>query len=249
VAIADLNVDSGPKGQLPPVCSIPQAEPDAPARILAGASGSAQNAEGRAIDRALDWLERVLVLGLYAWLVFRIVSSYAVHGGFVDLLLLPSEGLVIFFLLIRRRASAISRRAGDWLAALAATCAALLVSPVPDRALVPVQWAAGFMFAGMLVQILAKVTLGRSIGCVPANRGLQLGGAYRFVRHPMYAGYLLSEAAFLAVNPTVSNLGIYVLCWSLQLYRLSAEERLLSRDPRYCHYRNVVRYRLIPGLF
>jgi protein-S-isoprenylcysteine O-methyltransferase Ste14 len=203
----------------------------------------------KSFDAVLDWLERVLVLSLYACLVFRIVSSYIVHGSFVDLLLLPSEGLVVFFLLIRRSAATISRHAGDWLAALAATCAALLVSPVPERALVPVQLAAVFIFAGMFIQILAKVALGRSIGCVPANRGLQLGGAYRFVRHPMYAGYFLSEVAFLAVNPTRANAAIYLVCWGLQLYRLTAEERFLSRDARYCHYRSMVRYRLIPGLF
>jgi protein-S-isoprenylcysteine O-methyltransferase Ste14 len=200
-------------------------------------------------ERTLDWLERSLALGLYVWLVFRIVRSYALHGGVVDLLLLPSEGLVVFFFLIRRPALAISRRVGDWLAALTATCAGLLVSPVPGRALVPLQLAAGLLLAGMIIQILAKVTLGRSIGCVPANRGLKLAGVYRFIRHPMYLGYFLSEAAFLAVNPTLPNTGIYLLCWGLQLYRLSAEERLLSRDPRYCRYRKVVRYRLVPGLF
>ena len=200
-------------------------------------------------NRALDWLERLLLLGLYIWLVFRIVRSYASNGGIVDLLLLPSEGLVVFYFLIRRPALAISRRAGDWLAALTATCAGLLVSPIPGRALVPLQLAAGVLLAGMIIQILAKVTLGRSIGCVPANRGLKLNGAYRFIRHPMYLGYFLSEAAFLAVNPSLPNTGIYLICWGLQLYRLSAEERLLSRDPRYCHYCKVVRYRLVPGLF
>jgi protein-S-isoprenylcysteine O-methyltransferase Ste14 len=217
----------------------------------AGASASIHHATRRFLerDRALDWLERVVVLALYAWLVFRIIRSYTLHGGAADLLLLPSEGLVVLFLLLRRPATAISCRPGDWLAALAATCAALLVSPVPDRALVSVQFAAAALLAGMVVQVLAKIALGRSIGCVPANRGLRLGGPYRFIRHPMYAGYIVSEAAFLAVNPTLRNAAIYLICWGLQLYRLSAEERLLSDDARYCHYRSVVRYRLVPGLF
>jgi protein-S-isoprenylcysteine O-methyltransferase Ste14 len=203
----------------------------------------------RPTDAALDWIERLIVLALYVWFVSRIVNSYLVDGGVVNLLFLLSEGLVVFFLLIRRTAATISRYTGDWLVALAATCDGLLVSPVPDRALVPLQLAAVVLLAGMLIQILAKFTLGRSIGSVPAHRGLKLAGPYRYLRHPMYAGYLLGHLAFLAVNPSLWNTAIYALSWATQLYRVRAEERLLSRDPRYEHYRSVVRYRLIPGLF
>jgi protein-S-isoprenylcysteine O-methyltransferase Ste14 len=102
---------------------------------------------------------------------------------------------------------------------------------------------------GLLVQLHAKLTLGRSIGCIPANRGLKLAGPYRFVRHPMYAGYLLSHLAFLAMNPTAWNLAVYALCYGVQVPRLMAEERLLGGDPRYREYQAAVRYRLIPGLF
>jgi protein-S-isoprenylcysteine O-methyltransferase Ste14 len=200
-------------------------------------------------DSLLDWLERLLVLGLYGWLVFRIVNSYLAEGGFVNLLLLPSEGLVVFFMLIRRRASTISIQPGDWIVAILATCIGFLVFPVSGRALVSVQLAATVLLAGILVQVLAKIALGRSLGCVPAHRGLKLSGPYRFIRHPMYAGYLLSQLAFLAVNPSLWNAGMYTLEFALQLYRLGAEERLLSRDPRYSDYRRTVRYRLVPGLF
>jgi protein-S-isoprenylcysteine O-methyltransferase Ste14 len=197
----------------------------------------------------LDWLERIVILALYAWFVFRIVSSALRDGGMVNLLFLPSEGLVVFFMLIRRRATTISRHTGEWLAALVATCNSLLVSPVSGRALIPLQVAAAILLAGMLIQLLAKLTLGRSIGSVPAHRGLKLSGPYRFLRHPMYAGYLLSHLAFLLVNPSWWNAAVYALVWALQLYRLRAEERLLSRDPIYEHYRGVVPYRLVPGLF
>jgi protein-S-isoprenylcysteine O-methyltransferase Ste14 len=200
-------------------------------------------------DMKLDWIEGVIVLALYAWFVSRIVSSYLLVGGMVNLLLLLSEGLVVFFMLIRRRATTISRHTSDWLAALAATCGSLLVFPVADRALVPLQFAAAVAVAGMLIQIVAKITLGRSIGSIPAQRKLKLSGPYRYLRHPMYAGYILSELAFLAVNPSLWNAGVYALAWGLQLYRVRAEERLLSCDPRYEHYCSLVRYRLIPGLF
>jgi protein-S-isoprenylcysteine O-methyltransferase Ste14 len=203
----------------------------------------------RPIDGVLDWIERLVTLTLYAWFVYRIVSSYLQDGGVGNLLFLPSEGLVVFFLLIRRRATIISRHTGDWLVAFVATNDNLLVSPVPGRALIPAQWAAGVLLAGLLIQVLAKITLGRSLGCVPAHRGLKLSGAYRYLRHPMYAGYLLGHLAFLGMNPSVWNVAIYMLDLGLLLYRIQAEERLLSRDPRYVHYRCVVRYRLVPGLY
>jgi isoprenylcysteine carboxyl methyltransferase (ICMT) family protein YpbQ len=203
----------------------------------------------RRLDQALDGLERMLVLILYGWLVFRIVKNFAPDNGAVDLLLLLSEGLVVFYFLIRRRALNISRRPVEWLAAMIATCAALLVLPEPGQGLVPLQLAACVLLAGMIIQILAKITLGRSIGCVPAHRGVKVSGPYRFIRHPMYAGYSLSHLAFLAANPSFWNAAIYAVEFALLLYRLGAEERLLSRDPLYADYRRVVRYRLIPGLF
>lgn len=213
------------------------------------AAASAAVGDRWRVARILDWIERFVILALYAWFVSRIVRSYLLDGGAVSLLLLPSEGLVVCFLLIRRKATAISLSVSDWLVALVATCDSLLVSAVPGRALVPAQVAAAVLLAGMLIQVLAKITLGRSFGCVPAHRGLKLSGPYRFIRHPMYAGYLCTHLAFLAVNPSLWNAAVYALDCGLQLYRLRAEEHLLSRDPRYDHYRSVVRYRLIPGLF
>jgi len=206
-------------------------------------------APARIADRAIDAAERLLLLALYAWLVVRLVDGYLRGGGAASLLILPSEGLVVAFMLLRRRASAISRRPGEWALAIAATSAPFLVAPAGGASLVPPVVGATVLVMGLLVQIHAKLTLGRSIGCIPAHRGLKLGGPYRLVRHPMYAGYLLSHLAFLAMNPSVRNLAVYSACYALQIPRLLAEERLLGRDPEYLAYRASVRYRLVPGLF
>jgi protein-S-isoprenylcysteine O-methyltransferase Ste14 len=37
---------------------------------------------------------------------------------------------------------------------------------------------------------------------MPANRGVVSTGLYRLVRHPIYMGYLITHAAFVAANPT-----------------------------------------------
>ena len=203
----------------------------------------------RNLATACDLAERVIVLAVYLALVWRILKNGWVSGELTNLLLLPSEGLVVLFLLIRRRAHTISARWQDWTLALAATLAPMLVEPGTGTSLVPPALAAGLLLIGIVVQVHAKLTLGRSFGCVPAHRGLQLNGPYRFVRHPMYAGYLLSHVAFLLVNPTWRNVAAYAVCYALQFPRLIAEERWLAQDPAYRDYQTHVKYRLIPGVF
>jgi protein-S-isoprenylcysteine O-methyltransferase Ste14 len=200
-------------------------------------------------DGFLDWVERLVLLAFYGWLVVRLLIGYGVNASVANLLLLPSEGLVILFMLIRRRPNAVSRHLGEWLLAMAASCTPLLAAAEPDGAWMSPAVGATLLLMGMLVQLHAKLTLGRSFGCVPAHRGLQLEGPYRFIRHPMYAGYLLGHLGFLLLNPALWNVAVYALSYCLQVPRLLAEERLLSRDPRYRAYRVSVRYRLIPGLF
>lgn len=198
---------------------------------------------------ARDLGEMAIVLLLYLGLVARLIASDGEHWKLANLLLLPSEGLVVIFLLFRRRTKQISLRWQEWLLALSATVAPMLVQPGVGAALVWPMWGASLLLMGTIIQVHAKLTLGRSFGCVPANRGLKLAGPYRFVRHPMYAGYLLSHVAFLLMNPTVWNVAMYAGCYALQIPRLLDEERLLANDPQYRAYQSTVKYRLIPGVF
>lgn len=203
----------------------------------------------RTILRVVDGAERVLLLVLYSGLAARLIIGYGRDGRLAGLLILPSEGLVVLFMLLRRRADEISRDPGEWLLAVAASSAPMLVTRGVGAPLIPPAAGATVMLMGLLLQMYAKVTLGRSFGCIPANRGLRLAGPYRFVRHPMYAGYLLSHLGFLAENPTPRNLVLYAACYAMQVPRLLAEERLLGRDARYRDYQAAVRYRIIPGVF
>jgi protein-S-isoprenylcysteine O-methyltransferase Ste14 len=203
----------------------------------------------RTASLGLDLLERGLVLALYAWLVQRMLANWAAGGSPANLLLLPSEGLVILLILCRRSTTQVSPRVGDWLIAWGATLAPLLVEPGSSWPAPLPTVGAVVMLVGMLVQVHAKLVLGRRLGLVPAHRGLTFSGPYRFVRHPMYAGYLIGHLGFCAVNFSAWNLAMYALCYALQLPRLLREERWLRGDPRYAQYMASVRYRLIPGVF
>jgi len=197
----------------------------------------------------LDFAERLTILALYLWLVARLVPAMIGGDRVINGLLLVSEGLVILFLLARRTTTEVSHDPADWLLAVAATCGPLLVSPRPGDPLVSPSTAACLWLAGTILQVSAKLALGRSFGCVPAHRGLKRSGPYHFVRHPMYAGYLLSHVAFLLMNPSMGNLAIYAFCDVMQVPRLLREERLLGRDPDYRSYCDEVRWRVVPGLF
>jgi protein-S-isoprenylcysteine O-methyltransferase Ste14 len=107
-------------------------------------------------------------------------------------------------------------------------------------------WA---MIAGLLLNISAKVALNRSFGLAAANRGVKRAGPYRLLRHPMYAGYAMTQIAFLLLNPCLWNLGVYALSWSVQILRIRAEEKVLLEDPAYRAYAGEVRFRLLPGVY
>jgi protein-S-isoprenylcysteine O-methyltransferase Ste14 len=193
--------------------------------------------------------EMGIVLLLYACLVARLLPLDGEQWTLTNLMLLPSEGLVVFFMLFRRPTSRISLRWQDWLLALSATVSPMLVRPATGASLVWPVVGAGVLLMGTIIQVHAKLSLGRSFGCVPADRGLKLTGPYRLVRHPMYAGYLLGHVAFLLVSCTAWNAVVYAVSYSLQIPRLLSEERLLAEDPRYRAYRTEVKFRLIPGIF
>ena len=202
------------------------------------------------LEVMLDRAEQLFVLGFYFYLVWRLLP--AGHGSpwLGNALLLLSEGLVLILFLIRRPATTISTRRSDWLLAFGGTILPLLVQPAGSPGgLVPPLVCIPVMICGLVLQIRAKVSLGRSIGMVAANRGLKRSGPYQLVRHPMYAGYVLTHIAFLLMNPLLWNLAVYSGALGIQILRLLAEERFLSQSTEYREYMRSVRFRLIPGVF
>lgn len=199
--------------------------------------------------RVRDTVERVLLCVFVSWLAWRIGSSIlAGDTTWVSALVLVGELLVLFFVLIGRPASAVSTSPREWLLAFAGSAAPLFVMPGGEQ-IAPTPVIAAVFLIGILAQIAAKLSLNRSFGVVPANRGVVTTGLYGLIRHPVYASYLIGHAAFLLANPTFWNLAVYSIALALQVGRILAEEGLLARDAAYVAYQQSVRYRLVPGVF
>jgi len=103
--------------------------------------------------------------------------------------------------------------------------------------------AGGFFVLG------AFLSLNRSFGIAPENRGVKTMGFYRFIRHPMYFGYVLAEMGFVLNNFSYYNLTVLSLAISFMMLRLQAEERVLRKDREYLKYAQKTRWKLIPLIF
>jgi protein-S-isoprenylcysteine O-methyltransferase Ste14 len=142
----------------------------------------------------------------------------------------------------------------DWtpfsfICAVGGTFYFLAVRLSPGVQLIPEAAGAALQLSGIFWELFAKASLRRSFGILPANRGVVSNGAYRFVRHPMYLGYLLLDIGFLLVNFGLQNMIVYGCQFALQVGRILREEKLLGADERYREYRSKVKFRVIPGVF
>jgi protein-S-isoprenylcysteine O-methyltransferase Ste14 len=195
----------------------------------------------------LDRVEQIVVTLLYGLLVVRLWPSDFSDADWYPMLILLSEGIVVFFLLIRRPTERISVRFQDWAIAFGGTLLPLSIIEGGE----PVHAGVGaiLMLTGLYIHVGAKLSLRRSFGLVAADRGIKARGLYALVRHPMYFGYMVAHLGYLLVAPAWWNLIAYAGAWSLLVARIYAEEFLLQGNPEYREYSARVRYRLVPMLF
>jgi protein-S-isoprenylcysteine O-methyltransferase Ste14 len=112
----------------------------------------------------------------------------------------------------------------------------------PAAGLVLVTIAAGLSLVSLL-------TIGRLFGVRPALRGLATGGPYRFIRHPMYLSYVIADIGYNLQEWNPVTLLLVLAGWISLIYRIHAEERVLSQHAEWPAYVTLARYRLFPGLW
>jgi protein-S-isoprenylcysteine O-methyltransferase Ste14 len=212
----------------------PQAEPRAAARS--------------SLERG-DLMARMVIVVLFTFMAVRLGTDFLQTGRFTGLLLVASEALVVILTVFRRPTGIVDRSARARSLMILSVMGPLIVAPTTGGALMAEAITVMISVCGIVVCIGGKVSLGRSFGLMPANRGVVSTGLYRLVRHPIYMGYLITHAAFVIANPTIWNLVALVGADAALMARAVCEERTLALDPAYRGYQEHVRWRVLPGIF
>ncbi|MGA7871142.1 MAG: isoprenylcysteine carboxylmethyltransferase family protein [Candidatus Binatus sp.] len=105
-----------------------------------------------------------------------------------------------------------------------------------------------FELFGVVLTQVARVYMGRSFGVLPANRGIVSKGPFRWVRHPIYFGWLMLSIGYAMSYANGRNIMLVVVTLPFMVWRIEQEEVHLRADPAYRRYMDRVRYRLCPGV-
>jgi protein-S-isoprenylcysteine O-methyltransferase Ste14 len=129
----------------------------------------------------------------------------------------------------------------------------------PYAQVIYLRWSPGHLAspaAGLVLVTLAAalslvslLTMRRRFGVRPALRGLVTSGPYRFVRHPMYLSYIVADIGYNLQEWNFVTLLLVLVGWMSLVYRIRAEERVLSQHGEWPAYVILVRYRLFPGIW
>ena len=200
-------------------------------------------------ERLADIASRAVVIVLFSMMAIRFGADFLSTGRVTGLLLLVSEMLVVVLTVIRRSAAAVDRSMHARLLTALSMLGPPLLQPAHVAALLPQSLTVAASAIGLALVIAGKITLGRSFGLMPANRGVVSTGVYRLVRHPIYLGYLVTHVAFLAATPSAWNIAALFAADAALLARAVCEEKTLSHDVAYRDYQQAVRWRVLPGVF
>jgi protein-S-isoprenylcysteine O-methyltransferase Ste14 len=162
-------------------------------------------------------------------------------------LVVAMETLFAVMILLRRGASRVEHSPWTWLTTAGGTFTPLLLRPVAGSA--ELLAGEGLQILGLTVVIAGMVALNRSFGLLPAHRGIRSSGPYRLIRHPLYAGYTLTNVGYLLSHASAANAALVVTALAFQLLRIRTEERLLATDPAYVAYAARTRWRLAPFVY
>lgn len=182
------------------------------------------------------------LIGLAFWVILgglRLLDAWQ-NAHLLPALLAAQSGLIAWLLATRRRQAVEARwpRKGmSWASALLPLALQISHETLPGQVIT---------ILGLLLVLWAMGTLGQSFGVAPSDRGLVKEGPYRFVRHPMYLGELISLAGAVVGDASWWNVALLHVLLLTLLLRMRWEEMTVFD---YGSYAGRVRWRLIPYIF
>jgi protein-S-isoprenylcysteine O-methyltransferase Ste14 len=200
-------------------------------------------------DRVRDLLGRACIVVLFTLLSLNLLTDFMRTGRVTGLLLLTGEALVVVLTVVRRRARLVDRSVAAAVMTTLSVAGPPLLRASDVTPLAPDALTAIISAFGLMLVIVGKISLGRSFGVAPANRGVVVRGPYGVVRHPIYTGYLITHTGFILANPGPWNIAVILVADAALVARALMEERVLKTDAEYQGYCQRVGWHLLPGVF
>jgi len=197
------------------------------------------------------WVDRTIAV--LAALPFGYVLWIDLHAGRLTIprfAIIFQLSLLIVTMLIRLPPVRVTTNPLFWFIAFVASYYGFLTASFTGsgRPLVPAAMTDGLSVVSVLADVYARLSLGRNIGFVPAQRRLVLTGAYRLVRHPIYSALFLAEVCVILESFSWLNLALSIVFLGLFVIKTLMEESFLRVDPAYERYMREVPYRWVPGI-
>ena len=172
-------------------------------------------------------------LGSFFFIVLFLARvDQGLHGNWTAWFLAAQSGLVAFRILFRKQSKKVSPFSIRLLAWFSALAPLSVITPASTMLALP----------GIALSVWSLLVLGDSFSISPSDRGLVRRGPYRIVRHPMYAGELLSLIGTCVSSPLLWNWSVLAV-FVLALYLRIVEE--VNVIEGYYGYTRAVAWRLV----
>lgn len=195
----------------------------------------------------------ILLALFYVYFAYSHAVYFFKTGSLPTFIFLVYESLIVFLVLLRKAPKEVSFDFKGWLAASIGTFLPIAFTSELHEfsgslAVLAIQ------LIGVTISLIGMCSLNLSFGIVPANRGVKKAGMYKFVRHPIYAGYFISLTCFVIQNAgtqesLIRNAIILFITLTALIYRIKFEETFLSKDAEYKKLMKTTPYRLIPKVW
>jgi protein-S-isoprenylcysteine O-methyltransferase Ste14 len=197
------------------------------------------------------WVDKVVALVGIAPFAYSVATSYQYARHDLPTALWLVDMIIIFSTVVFRKAPVrITPNPWFWTLAFVATYWSFITWGLQDqgRAVASSLLINALAILGTGIELWGRLSLGRNIGFVPAQREIVIHGAYRFMRHPIYSGLFIGCLAECLAYWSPRNLLIdgFAIFWFA--IKSLAEESFLKKDPAYAAYLERVRWHWFPGI-